>query len=137
MFNIGKTIMHSKDKVTTLLSEGASFEGSINSSSSIRIEGFLKGNIKVEQNVIIGETGKIIGNISSSKLIIFGTVEGLIKTQVLKVHKTANIKGNSVVEAESASVEDGAILDECKFTVGKNKAESSPEVTKINFKARK
>jgi len=136
MFRIGKKITRNGDNITTLLSEGTSFEGSINSSSSIRVEGLLKGDIKVEQNIIVGETGKIIGNINSSKLIVFGTVEGLIKTHVLKVHKTANIKSESVVEAEVTSVEDGAVL-ECKFSVGKNKVESGPEVTMINFKKQK
>lgn len=136
MFRIGKKITRNGDEVTTLLSEGTSFEGNINSSSSIRVEGFLKGDIQVEQNIIVGETGKIIGNITSSKLIVFGTVEGLIKTHVLKVHKTAKIKSESVVEAEVASVEDGAIL-ECKFSVGKKKVELGPEVTMINFQTQK
>lgn len=124
------------DKIMTLVSEGTSFEGKFTSTSSIRIEGFLKGDIQVDKNLIVGETGKVIGNVNSSKLIVFGTVEGKIKVQSLKIHRTANIKSSSEAEAETVSVESGAVLD-CKFSVGNKNAEFGSEVTKIDFTKQK
>ena len=97
-----------KDQITTLVGEGASFEGNITTSSA-RIDGAFKGEAKLYGSLIIGEKGLIVGDVSSPKVIVFGKVEGKVRANVLEVKETGNIEGD--IEVQSLTVESGGVLN--------------------------
>ena len=99
---------NNKDQITTLVGEGASFEGNITTSSA-RIDGALKGEAKLYGSLIVGEKGLIVGDVSSPKVIVFGKIEGKVKANILEVKETGNIEGD--VEIQSLTVESGGILN--------------------------
>jgi cytoskeletal protein CcmA (bactofilin family) len=92
-----------------LLGAGTTITGDINSNGDIRINGILTGNLYTKGRVIIGETGKIKGEISCKNADILGLVEGkLTVVDLLSLKATANIIGD--VTIGRIAIEPG-----CKF----------------------
>jgi len=95
-----------QQQISTVIGEGYIFTGELQGASVIRIEGKIIGNVNVEGGVILGETGIIEGNITSQSVIIFGTVNGNIKTAQLELKKTGIINGD--ISADTLEIQLGA-----------------------------
>ena len=52
-----------KNHEINFIAKGSVLEGSLNSESDIRIDGCLKGSIKTEGRIVLGETGIIEGEV--------------------------------------------------------------------------
>ena len=119
------------DTIETLIGNGTTFKGDIIASKSLRIDGVLIGNIKESENVIIGETAQIKGNISANYVVVDGTVEGNITandsiellnkskvigdltTTILSINEGAKFKGKSLmIETKNLYKEDSYNHDE-------------------------
>lgn len=68
---------------TSLIGAGTSLKGDITSSSDLRIDGTLTGNIYSTAKVIIGANGSVEGDISGQQADIHGRVTGSIKIKEL------------------------------------------------------
>ncbi|RKD31213.1 bactofilin family protein [Thermohalobacter berrensis] len=79
----------SKSKSLMVLEKNALFQGTLNASGDIKINGIFKGDIYSANNVYISSTGKIIGNVEADNIIINGEVNGNIKAKT-KIHLTEN-----------------------------------------------
>ncbi len=71
--------MASKDYVNSLIGEGSIFEGNFYIEGSLQINGKFEGEIKTNEEIIIGETGKVKTNISARRVTVGGTLIGNIK----------------------------------------------------------
>ncbi len=92
-----------------LLGVGTNINGDINSNGDIRINGILIGNLTTKGRVIIGDTGKIKGEINCKNADILGQIEGkLFVTESLSLKATASITGEITIGR--ISIEPG-----CKF----------------------
>ena len=121
-----KTQNKTNNAVTTLIGEGSHIEGHINSSSSAKIEGKLNGTVNVSETLIIGENGKVFGDINAKHLIVYGNVEGKVKSGFLELKEKGNLKGDII--AETVLFEKGGIFNgNCEM----NKSESGDNVTEI------
>ncbi len=68
-----------KGKIGTIIGQGVVIEGgTIKGSDGIQIDGTVLGDLHIEGCVIIGDTGTIKGNITSSDVLVAGSVEGNI-----------------------------------------------------------
>ena len=112
------------DTIETLIGNGTTFKGDIIASKSLRIDGVLIGNIKESENVIIGETAQIKGNISANYVVVDGTVEGNITandsiellnkskvigdltTTILSINEGAKFKGKSLMIEKEETIEE-------------------------------
>lgn len=88
---------------------GTEIEGDLRSNGDIRIDGILKGNVNVAGKLVIGEKGKVEGDVVCAN----ATVEGLLKgtasvKELLTLKQTAVVKGD--VTTAKLSVEPGAEL---------------------------
>ncbi|MDQ7038408.1 MAG: polymer-forming cytoskeletal protein [Aquificota bacterium] len=92
--------------VNTLIGEGCVFEGNLNLSTATRIDGKVKGNIRSEEMLIIGENGSVEGDITCSEVLIYGTVIGNIEARRVEVKKGAYLNGD--VKVDVFVVEEGA-----------------------------
>ena len=95
-----------QQQISTIIGEGYTFTGELQGASVIRIEGKVIGNVNVEGGVVLGETGMIEGDITSQSVIIFGTVNGNIKTAQLEIKKTGIVNGD--ISADSLEIQLGA-----------------------------
>ena len=105
-FNVVSNKNMSKSKTPTLVSEGVTFEGQIRSGKVVRIEGMVIGDISETDNLIVGESGSVEGNIMAESILVFGTVCGNITGTFVDVRRTASISGN--VTAAELAMEKGA-----------------------------
>ncbi len=66
------------DHVNSLIGEGSIFEGKFYIQGSLQINGKFEGDIRTDDQIIIGETGKVKTNITARKVIVAGTLIGNI-----------------------------------------------------------
>jgi cytoskeletal protein CcmA (bactofilin family) len=79
----------------TLISAGTTVKGDISSNSDLRIDGTIIGNVNSSSKIIIGDSGKVEGDISSNQADIVGKVSGNIKTKdLLQLRGECVINGN-------------------------------------------
>ena len=103
-------------KVSTLLGEGAVFDGNLTIPDTIRIDGTVNGNCLCESTLILGETGQVFGNINAYNIIISGSVKGDITAKgKLEFLPTGKLVGNIV--ANTLVIDEGAYVDgKCTMT---------------------
>lgn len=90
-----------------IIAKGTTLKGDIQTESDFRIDGFLNGTIHSKGKVIVGETGKVEGEINCQNADISGTVNGNLKVEALLMLKeSAKIKGEVVTTR--LSIEEGA-----------------------------
>jgi len=89
---------------------GTEITGDIKTSSDIRIDGKLNGNLHTKGKLVIGETGVIVGEIICKNANIEGRVEGkIIVSELLSLKATAVFIGDIITNR--LAIEPGA-----KFT---------------------
>jgi cytoskeletal protein CcmA (bactofilin family) len=77
---------------TTLISAGTTLKGDISSSSDLRIDGTIIGNIHSSAKIVIGSNAMVEGDISGHQVDIVGKVSGNIQAKEL-----LQLRGESVV----------------------------------------
>ncbi len=91
----------------TILSKNAEFDGKLNSTDPVRIDGKLKGEVRSDATITVGESGIVDGNLTAKNIITAGKVKGGIKAA-----EKVELKGTSRLEGDLVTVrlviEDGA-----------------------------
>ncbi len=97
------------ERVTSVLGAGIVWQGSINGSGGVRIEGAFEGEIALRGLLVVGESGRVIcDNIRANAVIVAGAVYGNITTQKLEIRATGRVWGDVVTTA--FITEEGAFL---------------------------
>ena len=81
--------------ISTVLGSETMFTGDIQGSQTIKIDGKVKGNIQVENGVILGEKAQIEGDLKSKNIIVFGNILGNIYCNELIIKKCGTVNGNN------------------------------------------
>lgn len=97
-------------KVDTLVGKECSFKGNLEApGGALRIDGYYEGELHIGGDLIIGESGKVLGNIVAKNIIVAGEVKGSIEARgKLELAPTARVTGDSKMVI--LVVEDGAYL---------------------------
>lgn len=107
MFNKQKNTPMELFGKTNRIVEGTRIKGDISSIADFRLDGELIGNFTSQGKLVIGPTGKVIGNITCKNLDIEGTYEGKLDiAELLTVKAKAKITGEASVG--KLAVEPGA-----------------------------
>lgn len=69
------------DGHNSIIGEGSIFEGQFYIAGSIRIDGKFEGEIKTDDTLVIGETGKVKTNIQATNVLLAGTLIGDINAR--------------------------------------------------------
>lgn len=96
----------SQNEISTIIGEGFVFIGEVRGASVIRIEGKIIGNVNVESGVILGEKGNVEGDIHTKSAIIYGTIQGNVKSTQLEIKRTGLINGD--ISTDTLEIELGA-----------------------------
>ncbi|MES2375943.1 MAG: polymer-forming cytoskeletal protein [Bacteroidota bacterium] len=109
-------VFSKKDKValdlqaiSTLISEGSAIAGNLKAPAVARIDGQVTGDVHIDEGLILGENGLIIGNINTKEMVVYGTVNGNITTQSLEIKGTGKITGD--IETATLLVEAGGVYN--------------------------
>jgi cytoskeletal protein CcmA (bactofilin family) len=107
------------DVVTGFLDQGVSFEGHLTFSGTLRVDGFIKGTIKTEDHLLVGEHGVLEADIQAGTVSIGGRVTGVIHAKErVQIHSKGRVSGE--IHTPVLIIETGAIFDGKSFmTEGK------------------
>jgi cytoskeletal protein CcmA (bactofilin family) len=89
---------HGKNSgLDNFIPEGAEIIGNLNTASNLRIEGKLEGKLVSAGKLILGSSGKIIGDVECKNAQIDGLIEGnLHAADLLQLSSGSKIIGNTV-----------------------------------------
>jgi cytoskeletal protein CcmA (bactofilin family) len=91
------------------LDRGATFRGELEFEDTMRIDGKFNGKIQSKNELIVGESAHIEGDIHVGRIAISGTVVGKIVADTrVEIHR--NGKVYSDVETPALIIEEGAIF---------------------------
>ncbi|MEM7101816.1 MAG: polymer-forming cytoskeletal protein [Bacteroidota bacterium] len=105
---------------------GTVIEGNIKTSSDLRVDGTIIGNIKTKNKVLMGTKSRIEGKIDAKNLGIKGLCKGELKvSDTLHLHGSG--KFNGVIFAKNLIIDDGAEFNgECFM---EKQAHSAPKTS--------
>ena len=100
---------------TCVVASGTTFEGKFSATENVRLDGYIKGEVKCSQRLVMGETGRIEGNVRTKDAIIMGNIEGdLVVEGTLHLKGTAKINGS--IQSKFMVVDEGArYVGECRI----------------------
>jgi cytoskeletal protein CcmA (bactofilin family) len=113
---------------------GTQINGDVKSNSDIRIDGSLTGKLITKGKVVIGESGKVNGEIHCKNSDVEGSIEGKIKvSELLSLKTKARIKGDII--AAKLAIEPGCQFSgNCDMNTG---SQTNEETTVQNDKTAK
>lgn len=92
---------------SNVIASGTTIEGTIKSKQDIRLDGTILGEAYFDQKLVMGETGRIEGNVRCKESAIKGKIDGEISVNgLLHLLKTSFIKGK--IRAKKMVVDEGA-----------------------------
>ncbi|MBR6309400.1 MAG: polymer-forming cytoskeletal protein [Lachnospiraceae bacterium] len=116
-------------RVNSVIGRGTEFEGTIRTKETIRVEGFVKGNIISEGTVIIGNGGNVDGKIEATNILVGGEVHGeLYASEKIEANSSGRIFGN--LHTKGLIVDEKALFQgTCEMT-GREEAGKEKEAPK-------
>lgn len=99
--------------IDSLIGAGSTIEGNITFSGGLRVDGYVKGNIKATGNkpgtLVLSELAKIEGEIEVAHVVINGTVAGQVRaSEYVELLPKARVTGD--VSYKSIEIHVGAIV---------------------------
>lgn len=115
------------DQTQTVIGGSVSVEGDFEGKGDVLVEGKLKGTLKTEQNLTVGDHAEIEANVTARNAHIAGIVKGDITiAEKITLTNTANIIGN--ITAKFISIEEGAQFNgQC--ATQNNSNDTTPDTT--------
>ena len=110
-----------ESQLNSLIGEGSVFDGKFYINGSLQVDGRFEGEIKTEDQLIVGRTGKIKTDIVAKKVIVGGTVIGNIDAEEeATLLSTGRVLGN--IKAPKVNIEEGVVIEgEVSITGGQQK----------------
>ncbi len=110
----------------SIVSAECYFQGTLSVQGSLRVDGKLEGSVDNARQVIVGEGGKITGDVTGQTVVCGGDIEGNVCADMLEVLGKASIKGD--IRAQKMIVEEGGRIEGmCK--IGGEETAHIPEET--------
>jgi len=109
MFNSTKSQDSNDGHLETVIGAESSFQGTLRSKGSVRIDGKIEGGISAE-GVILGERGEVQGDISARTVVLGGKVTGNVHaTESLELLSKSQVFGD--LHAPQLLIAEGAIFE--------------------------
>jgi cytoskeletal protein CcmA (bactofilin family) len=115
----------------SVIGENSVFEGRFYVSGSILIEGKFDGEIKTEDHLTVGPTGKVKTDIYARRVTVGGTLIGNI-TASEEVDLLANGKVLGNIVTPKLNVEDGVLI-QGMVTISGGQTDNVPQVIRQSF----
>jgi cytoskeletal protein CcmA (bactofilin family) len=91
------------------LDRGSSFKGELEFDDTMRIDGKFNGRITSKNELIVGESAHIEGDVHVGRIAISGTVVGkIVASQRVEIHR--NGKVFSDIDTPALIIEEGAVF---------------------------
>lgn len=119
-----------KDEINAFLGAGASFEGKLEFTGAVRIDGGFLGEVESEGTLIIGKDAVVRGFLKVGRLVVSGRFEGeATATRNISLHRSAKVYGT--LATPGLSIEEGAMLEGKVSMGGEGREEKRPARVEI------
>jgi cytoskeletal protein CcmA (bactofilin family) len=96
-------------KLETIVGNDTHIAGKVSVKGTIRVDGIVEGDVQADW-VVVGETGKILGNTRTRGMVVGGSVEGNIEaTESVELREKAKMTGE--IHAPKLGISEGAVFD--------------------------
>jgi cytoskeletal protein CcmA (bactofilin family) len=104
----GRRTLDAVEGFATSVGEGTKISGNLGGTGHSIILGEVEGDCNLAGTLVVGETGRWVGNINAKSIVIAGTVEGeIVADEKLEILSTAKIKGT--ICAKTLAIAEGAV----------------------------
>jgi cytoskeletal protein CcmA (bactofilin family) len=111
----------------SVVGSGMRILGDVESNGVIKVEGAIEGSVRNAQQILLGRSGVIHGDINSGDAVIGGSVVGTVRAMDrVEIQGTATIEGD--IQTRSIVVLEGAVINGM-VRVGERKAQPSTTPT--------
>lgn len=99
----------SVQKLETIIGNDSTVTGEMNIKGTLRVDGIIEGDIFADW-VIVGESGRISGNVKSRGVVVGGRVEGNIDaTEIVELKGKGQVTGE--ISTVKLAMSEGAVFD--------------------------
>ena len=96
-------------KIETVIGPTANFKGTVQSDGGLRIDGVYEGAIQIAGNLIIGDSGKVIADVSAQNVSVAGALKGTVKAAGrLEILSTGRVWGD--ISVASFLIDEGGFF---------------------------
>lgn len=96
-------------QIESLISTGVTIHGDLVSQGSIRIDGTLEGKLDIKGNLLLGEKGRIKGEVKAANFVVAGTMEGnVVVSERFEITSTGCMNGDLV--SKIITIDEGGVL---------------------------
>jgi cytoskeletal protein CcmA (bactofilin family) len=101
--------MKKSGELNGFLDRGAAFKGELEFEDTMRIDGRFEGKIFSKNELIVGESARIEGEIHVGRIAISGTVLGKIKAdQRIEIHRAGKVYSD--IDTPALIIDEGALF---------------------------
>ncbi|MGE5189761.1 MAG: bactofilin family protein [Gemmatimonadota bacterium] len=99
----------SVQKLETIIGNESTVTGEMNIKGTLRVDGIIEGDIFADC-VIVGESGRIRGNVKSRSVVVGGRIEGNIDaTEIVELRGKGQVTGE--ISTVKLAMSEGAVFD--------------------------
>ena len=110
MVTANSTIAEGAGDISAFVGKGVEFKGTISYSGTVRIDGYLDGEIHTDGVLLIGEEAVIQAKITAGTVVCKGKITGdVIAKECVKLRAPAVLNGS--VKTPVLSIEDGVLFN--------------------------
>jgi cytoskeletal protein CcmA (bactofilin family) len=103
------TTVQTVERITSVLGAGIIWQGDIEGSGGVRVEGTFEGKITLKGLLVVGETGKVTcENVTATNVIVAGAIKGNITARKVEIRSSGRVWGDIITTA--FATEEGAFL---------------------------
>ncbi|MCX6808883.1 MAG: polymer-forming cytoskeletal protein [Candidatus Berkelbacteria bacterium] len=96
-----------ENSVDTIIGVNVTLKGNLYNKGSIQVNGSVEGEVKSDENVIVGESAHIKGPVIAKKIEVSGEIKGMVEAiEKLEINPTGKIIGD--LNAKSLIIKEGA-----------------------------
>jgi cytoskeletal protein CcmA (bactofilin family) len=107
--SMGGEMKNKSGELNGFLDRGSSFHGELEFEDTMRIDGKFNGKIMSKNELIVGESAHIEGDVHVGRIAISGTVVGkIVAAQRVEIHR--NGKVYSDIDTPALIIEEGAVF---------------------------
>lgn len=111
----------------SLVSENVRIEGELGGEENILINGRVFGSIKLNGDIVVGQSGVVEADIEGNTIVIQGTVKGNVKAlNHLEIQATGKMIGD--ITAKSIDIKEGSTFEGRSRMLKPGRIESPPAV---------
>lgn len=106
---MGRNNSDSMGGEANIIVQGTTLKGQISAKGALRVDGEIEGNIKCDGKLVVGEKGRILGEIFCVNAEVMGEINGKLNVeQLLTIKATAQVEGE--IKTSKLSIEPNAIF---------------------------